>query len=334
MKYIYSVLFFLLLGFVAHSQTLRVSNSTNQNTSHADSLWFTQQEYIEHVYGNLNMSEVTTNFLIQRSLNYFEPLAHDGKFGNDSTVRSFNEGMQLYNTLYYSALDTAAGNGLLHPSVFYTQTKLEADQGYIPLVLINRSYHSITQNALLSGLLSTNGDSTVLYDVPNRSSSPYEKHRLFTAFHTFEGFAYHSNGDVKFKIVPTSFNFTDTVAGVLDIDFGDGNGYVTVTRNSNKNITYTTSGIKTIKVKEDGLESSFNFNFFRDDVYFETENIVLPELESYRNITSGLSASMPMLSVTLGCDNILDKPILLVEGFEIESITSSDQILRSMNTYN
>ncbi|TZF85783.1 hypothetical protein FW774_01550 (plasmid) [Pedobacter sp. BS3] len=175
------LLFYSVLIIQAKAQTLRVSTSTQDSITRVDSLWFTPQEYVDYVFGNLDMQDVTTHFLLERSLSAFDPEAYDGKNSNDSTIRTTAQGMQVYSAFYYSALDTSASYAPAHPSQVSEWAGDFNRQGYVPILLLNHAYHSIKQDALMQGLFTTNIDSTTLYDNPTRTSSPYRQNRLFVA---------------------------------------------------------------------------------------------------------------------------------------------------------
>lgn len=108
----------------------------------------------------------------------------------------------------------------------------------------------------------------------------------------------------------------------MQIDFGDDNGYVNVTANTTKTVYYSTSGIILIKVKQGGMESVSEFNFVKRDIFYESS--ILPISGGGEEMRGFMSVSQPMLRPFLGCDNVLDRPIIVVEGFEIERNEESD----------
>lgn len=196
MKQIFTFLI-MLIGFVSQAQTLRVSTNTEGGITTTDSLWFTHNEYVNYVFGNLDMQEVSTNFLLERSLSPFEPEAYDGKNSND-IIRSVSEGLGIYTKFFYSALDTSASYAPAHPSLVREWGNEFNNNGYVPIILLNHAYHSIKPNALVNGLFTTNIDSTILYDNPSRTVSPYQQNRAFVAGPYIQGRSYASNGDENF----------------------------------------------------------------------------------------------------------------------------------------
>ncbi|MFD2160877.1 T9SS type A sorting domain-containing protein [Paradesertivirga mongoliensis] len=316
-------LFTLLVCINIQAQTLRITNTAQNGIQRTDSLWFTHDEYVNYVFGNLAFSQVSTNYLLERSLSSFEPEYFDGKNNDDKIIKSVGHFYSLYNTIYYSALDTAASYAIVHPTELSVSAKTWEDQGYIPLILLNRSYNTIKQNALFDGLFTTNSDSTILYDNPNRTTSPYSQKRVFITTAYSKNRPYRSLGEVKFFIAPDNLHFTDTLSGQIEVDFGDGNGYQYVTINTSKTVNYNSSGIKIIKVKQGSMVSTSEFDFVKRDIFFETS--------FFQAFGTNTFSSQAVITQFLGCDRTLDKPILIIEGFEIQDDMDSETILDGLN---
>ncbi|MBO9674143.1 MAG: T9SS type A sorting domain-containing protein [Sphingobacteriaceae bacterium] len=330
--------FYLTLGLIAicsvlRAQTLRITTQTINGVTKTDSLWYTDQEYVNHVFGNLNFQQVTTNFLLDRSSNQFDPLAFDGKDSDNFTVKSSAHSSAIYNAFYYSALDTGAAYAPTHPKQVAGAIQAIWDQGQVPIGLINHSYNSIRPDAASLGLFTTNADTTVLYDNVNRTLSPYRRHRLFSALPYFKDGKYSSSGDVVFNIFPADINVTDTIAGQIQIDFGDGLGFVNVNGGMIKTIFYSTSGIKTIKVRQGGLEAVCEFEFTKEELFYNLKPLPYPPEES-NNIAKSLNKNASpgtIAEVDMSCDNTFDKPILIIEGFNIDREFTSKSLIQTIN---
>ncbi|TCC88649.1 T9SS type A sorting domain-containing protein [Pedobacter frigiditerrae] len=326
------ILGLIVLSLCVHAQTLRVNSSTSNGVTKTDSLWYTHQEYLGHVFGNLNFAEVTSNFLIDRAPGKLSTTAHDGKNSNDSTIRSTLHAMGIYTNFYYAALDTNGSYAPQHPQSLATAINDNWAINQIPILLINHSYHSIRSDAASLGLFTTNVDTTILYDNTTRTISPYQKHRLFAGMPFFKGRDFASNGDVVFNILPTTMLVTDTIAGQIQIDFGDGNGYVNVTANTLKSIYYSSSGPKIINIKQGGLESTSGFNFIKNELFFNMQPFPTPSEEANRTLNRlGGSGTIVEREIGSSCDNTFDKPIIVVEGFNIEEALDARQLLNSLN---
>lgn len=333
MKYFF-VLGLIVLGLTLHAQTLRVTTSTINGVTKTDSLWYTHQEYVNHVFGNLDFTEVTSKFLIDRAPGIFSATAYDGLNSNDSTIRSTGAAMNVYANFFYAALDTNASYAPRHPKLLRASVAGNWADNQIPLMLINHGYHSIRSDAGTLGLITTSADQTVLYDNPGRTISPYQKHRLFVASPFVNNGKYSSNGDVVFRVFPNGMLVTDTIGGQIQVDFGDGLGYVNVSANTLKTVQYSSSGTKTIKVRQGALESISQFNFVREEVFYNMQPFPSsPETARAANRLGG-AGTIVEREVGSGCDNTFDKPIILIEGFNIQGEATSSQLLEGLNSDN
>jgi hypothetical protein len=332
MKY-FLTLSLIAIGFFLHAQTLRITTQTANGVTKTDSLWYTDQEYVNHVFGNLNFQDVTTKFLIDKSPNKFEAAAYDGKNNDDFTIRSTAHSSAVYSTFYYAALDTGAAYAPRHPRQLATLIQTMWNQRQVPIGLINHSYNSIRPDAATLGLFTTNADSTVLYDNVNRAISPYQKHRLFAALPYFKDGKYSSNGDIAFNILPSFMNVTDTISGQLQIDFGDGLGYVNVSANIIKTVYYSTSGTKTLKVRQGGLEAISEFEFTKEELFYNLKPLPYPSEGPNANAKTANRLGSPgtITEVDMSCDNTFDKPVLIIEGFAIDRDFTSKSLIDIIN---
>ncbi|WP_419801268.1 esterase/lipase family protein [Mucilaginibacter sp.] len=333
---------FMLIGIVyllvdlSYAQNLRVSNYTQNGIQYTDSLYFTQDEYSNFVFGNLNFQSISSGYLLDKSLNAFVSEIYDGKNSNDSTVHNISGWFSLYTRLQGSNVNGNAN--LPDPDSISTRTGFYIRQGQIPLVLINKSYQRIKNDALLTGLFTTNADSTQLYDNPSRTTSPYTTSRLFVNSTYWLNKTYTSTGEVRF-VLPNELFIRDTTGGPLEADFGDGKGYRTIQVSSPVSVQYSSSGIKTIKIKIEDMVSISEFNFTKSEIYNSgtQENISLGNNNSTNGLvhTNGVPpAPEAYYTQYLGCDQVLNKPILIVEGLVVDEDPSASEIFDRLNRNN
>jgi Secretion system C-terminal sorting domain/PKD-like domain len=261
-------------------------------------------------------------------------VAFDGKNNDNYTIKSTAQSYAIYSAFYYAALDTGAVYAPTHPSQVANSIQTLWNQGQIPLGMINHSYNSIRPDAATLGLFTTNADTTILYDNPNRTLSPYSIHRLFAALPYFRDGKYSSSGDVVFNILPSFINVTDTIAEQVQIDFGDGLGYVNVNGGMIKTVYYSTSGTKTIKLKQGGLEAVCQFEFTKEDVFYNLKPLTNPPEEPNNNARgfNKFGSAGTIAEVDMSCDNTFDKPILIIEGFNIDREFTSRSLIQIINT--
>ena len=195
MRIILLLLLFPILGF---GQNLRVRNYNESGIQHADSLWFTDEEYFSYSMGQLNFSEVLSHggYLIEKSQAPFIANKFDGLNGDDIAVNS-TTGLGIYSSFYNSYLSSP--NPLLNASALVSAAQPLLKDHIIPIFFLNHQYCCIDSNALNNGLFTTNTDHTILYDNPARTASPYLLQRLFIGGPYVNNNSYHSTGEVTFK---------------------------------------------------------------------------------------------------------------------------------------
>ncbi|MCX2495523.1 alpha/beta hydrolase [Pedobacter sp. PF22-3] len=320
MRIILLLLLFPILGF---GQNLRVRNYNESGIQHADSLWFTDEEYFSYSMGQLNFSEVLSHggYLIEKSQAPFIANKFDGLNGDDIAVNS-TTGLGIYSSFYNSYLSSP--NPLLNASALVSAAQPLLKDHIIPIFFLNHQYCCIDSNALNNGLFTTNTDHTILYDNPARTASPYLLQRLFIGGPYVNNNSYHSTGEVTFKF-SQDFVVSDQTISYLEIDFGDGSGFRGVGLGQQQTVNYTASGLKTIKIRMGGRVCISEFHFIKDEI-FEGSLATQAQSQNLRAAVAGASTFMQ-----LGCDGVLDKPVLIIEGLEIESVSDPGSIFGSVN---
>ena len=152
-----------MLSF-AFAQTVPFPNLTdNDNT-------ISFEEKMDDVFGNINLTDVTTNLLLDRAWPFAKPALFDGSTGAD-TVKSHEHWLKLYGTIATAATSQPAPI----PSINDWKAQRDAEEagGRNPLVIIHADYHRVKRDSALiySLFYEQNGE---LYDAPNQSTSPYE----------------------------------------------------------------------------------------------------------------------------------------------------------------
>lgn len=124
--------------------------------------------------------------------------------------------------------------------------------------------------------------------------------------------------------------FSNTVSEInrLEIDFGDGIGFRTIEYNSaNITINYDCVGEKSIVAK---LFISNDTLIANSKITVKTENISEPSIQGSITPQSFLKSTGTVAGgnyrCELGSDNVLDKPILIVEGFDLLNNYSANEI--------
>ena len=151
-----------------------------------------------------------------------------------------------------------------------------------------------------------------------KSNAPMELVRLFSVSN-LQGVVY--SGNITFNL-DTQLYFSDRPDQVLglEIDFDDGNGYSYYNwGNLSIPVSYSTKGEKSIRYKL-FLSSDTLLSYSSLDVQLIEAAVpaysreIAPETTSNGRTTATVAGGV--YEVHLGCDHILDKPIILVEGFD------------------
>lgn len=263
----------------------------------------------------LDKSYVTTGLLADKAYSLVSLASFDGQ---TDTLVSFKQWKQIHRQLYLAAVSE---NDTIHSPEYLKQiAHVMKDHGVVPIALMNLKYNRFKPYAIDSNLIVfSNGK---LYDVQERTESPYLEERLFAAT-VYQERIY--NGRVTFQFPNELFltNSSENVSEVI-IDFGDGRGYQSYMLNNllNNNVTinYWQTGTKTITIRMT----------FSDQTVLQTKTRITlvprPEIEpdEILNITGLLyngKRGTGKAYILYGCGNNgqLRKPIIVSDGFDPEN---------------
>jgi len=280
---------------------------------------FCQGQHLGDVLNNLvaplDKTEITSNFLWDKGVNGFaEPAIFDGVLRDSVYLQPATFGF-----LYVQARNAFVGTGtnpLPHPDVYMNYVNRYADTDTIPLAAFALRYHRIHQNALDSNLLTLQNEQ--LFDVQGRPQSPYWQDTLL-AFAPLKTDAWHTT--VHFTL-PTELVWQNLgwVSPLLQADFGDGQGWETITLGQTYTITYSSGGVKTIltRIQQGGtvLEGQ-SIVFVAEQAAQERGGGPNYPVENPEDIFS-IPGGGGDLRIFYGspCNKLL-KPFILVEGFEL-----------------
>ncbi len=273
---------------------------------------------MEHVFGAIDKSKVNTGLLKEFGVKFNNIEAFNGVLTDSSWV-SLSEWEAFYNSVYSMRIGSATTMTVPSSVFSHFSTQQDANPGVILLAAGHFNYQQYKANAY------TNGDVTVtnekIYDVAGRN--PYEIKTSFAVAplqNEIQGntFAFRLQSNMVYK------NITNSLSSI-QIDFGNGQGYQTVSLNSNKNVTYTSGGEKELK---------FKFSYSGGITRYSHSKIWLdyiPPSSSPNGRFNGSGASTQVITgnawqgasaigditiETSGTDGVLDKPFIVVEGFD------------------
>ena len=196
---------------------------------------------INNILAPLNKTLIPTGILAENSYPLLDLSTYNGQLTADNTM-DFSQWRLLYNQALSGAYVAPTGlPGIDQLNIDYTTARNNSLNNVVSVSLIN--YASIKATAITDGLMTvTNGQ---LFD--NNAGSPYQTNRLFIAAASNNT---AKNGVLNLLFNPSLFN-TNTGLTVtnVQVDFGNGNGFVTASYNTALNGVYTTIGNKQLIYK-------------------------------------------------------------------------------------
>ncbi|MDP2687661.1 MAG: T9SS type A sorting domain-containing protein [Aequorivita sp.] len=201
------------------------------------------QTKIQH----LNQNDVPTRILYDRTL----PLSNLVGYGTPSGFAPLVPSTPSSSSgHYFLAMEDLYRmdylNRFTNPETLITNNQTASN--IINIGIINADINKFKEDAVAIGALLVQGNDSLFYDNPNSSLSPYNTYKNVYVASTLKSKTGAKN--IYFKLPSTFWKETAQYSITnLQIDFDNGNGYVTVAKNQTYYIQYTTYGIKDIVIK-------------------------------------------------------------------------------------
>ncbi|MFN0174270.1 MAG: hypothetical protein ACKVU0_06455 [Saprospiraceae bacterium] len=135
----------------------------------------TLPEKLNYLYAPLDKSQVPTGYLYDLSWSFANPSDYRGVLTDSNFVSPDVFGM-LYGAMRGSMVDT---EGLPSPDVYLSRTKPPFSADTVPITVLSLRFDRIRPDAIDNDLLYL--DNGQLFDVPDRSQSPYFQDTVFAA---------------------------------------------------------------------------------------------------------------------------------------------------------
>lgn len=240
-------------------------------------------------------------------------------------IQAYNE--QTINMFgFYQAYKAIAQGDLEKRLLPLESIKTLSAQSYvtqiIPLAILHSDYEKITDEALQNNSVSKDTQGYLVND----GSSIYEKQQLTVSAALR---ANHKGLQTIYNLSSsTIFNTSDHTISTVEIDFNDGSDFRTINLNENIRVNYSEVGQKLIQFKitlDTGevilRNSTIEISYSNADLYSRSSNIITtfnssitPDLSVYGEPTS--YSGTGEYELFLSADNVLDKPIFLIDGFD------------------
>lgn len=226
----------------------------------------------------------------------------------------------------YKALSQNDIQGRLAPlSLLEEKAKNDKLNGIVSLALLNSDFEVLDPNIISQGKAFIDNDGFLVQS--DFSSNIFEKNNLallapLQVSHKGLKVVYNLSNDLV-------YNTTDKVITNITIDFGDGNGIQPISVDQNITIQYSDKGSKTLTTEIKFIDgsstiskSTINVKYSKDDLgtlfnraptTFTSANTTPPNLTPY-GVANDIGTGE--YEIFLSPDGVLDKPIILVDGFD------------------
>lgn len=258
-----------------------------------------------------NASQMETTVLVHKS-----PVVDIHNY-NVKTVNTFDF-YQAYKAIAQGDLDKR----LLPLENLKILSKQSHITNVIPLAILQSEYEMITDEAIQNNSVSKDAQGYLVND----GSAIFERKQVTVASALRNK---HKGLQTTYNLSSSNvFNTSNASIVTIEIDFNDGNDFRVISLNENITINYSEEGEKLIQFKitlstgEVVLRnSSINILYSNSDIYSRSSNVITtfnssitPDLSVYGELTSYPGTGE--YELFLSADNVLDKPIFLVDGFD------------------
>ncbi len=300
-------------------------------------------------FASLDKTKVPHGILLNFGMEFTNVPAFNGVL-TDSTFSNKVSLTQIYNTLLSSRIRSVP-TGFVTPTEFENRWSNNRTAGIVSLAGLYFKYAQFKPNASIANKLTVVND--VYYDkyVSGIWQNPYQEYQTFAitpAIKLYEGLK------MKVKIPSNTFysNYQSQVQNI-QIDFGNGLGYVPMLFDQIKNVNYTTVGVKIWKYKLTLTNGTIMYNQSRIKLKNGISTIPFPENGGPMLLNSNtvISATAPIqppivnkkydknitatkifngdfgrvkLTIDTNGDGIINKPLIVAEGFDIGVILSPE----------
>jgi len=277
------------------------------------------------IYQNVDRAAVSTGLLKDYGLMMTDVEVFNGTLQSNNYVNR-----SVWSTLYTSVYNMRFNANATLAAVNTVNTAIDnyiaTDGATINLMALNYQYQQFNRRAVLRNLVYVFDDQ--IYDTPGRTSSPYDARDAFA----FAPSNSNLSGGTQTFLLRSDLFYTNVTKSISSrqVDFNDGLGFRAITLGVPISANYTTAGAKDLVFKvayTDGqiLQSQARINVTgiilgcNNCRYDQPSTKYFPDpLINFPVPASQMGFSFATIA-TAGNDGILDKPLILVEGFDPEN---------------
>lgn len=275
---------------------------------------YSQSDYMAQINSIFNIPEwkVTTGVLIDRSPAIVNMKGYNG---DSVAVCDTRQWLSVFYRLYASHLNLANFHYNINLISYYP---LEYGSNMqIPMGIMYYRYDKIKPNAVQDGLLAVDTINNQIIDISGNNNTPLE---------IDECFAFSPMADTVLLGRTNRFYFEESlfVSNIskacrdIQINFGDGNGFISMGEHDIVDVIYNTEGEHKIEIKatlDNGFSRSAFAKIFVKEIKSVSSSEVKPDSEPKKYYDNGILA---YYGIWYGFDNgkKLKNPILIAAGFD------------------
>ncbi len=295
MKRIYSLFLFLLISVqVSVAQIVTISDIKNK---------------LDKMFAGLDKTRVPTGYLLDAAFNIVDFSKYSGREITDSNYVNPSVLSDIISDLNSAAVNTSQ----LNNADIISDIICNIESSAVPIDIVAMRYAYIVENALSDSLINYSNGRVCDSFVEGLWQNPYGESTI-VGFASCETVSSYS-GEASFFISDFCSNFQNTT--LLEIDFGDGLGYRTVSFNQNVSVLYPSFGIKELKLR---LSNSGNTYLAHCIIYFRqlvNQSVPVPASSPLdTEIFATYEGVQYKAKITTNIIGDFDEPIIVAEGFD------------------
>jgi hypothetical protein len=212
----------------------------------------------------LDKTKIPHNILLDYGMEFTNILVYNGML-SDSTYSDVETIKQIYNTLLSSRIQINSNNltlssstGFVTPQEYDERWQNNRSTGVITLSGLYFKYSKFLDKALFLNKLTFTGDQFYDKYIEGVWQNPYEEGQTFAIAPAIRKY----NGLNFFIKIPSNIFYSNypNLIQSIQIDFGNGQGYVSVPLDQNISVSYIDEGIKTWKYKINMINGTILYN--------------------------------------------------------------------------
>jgi pimeloyl-ACP methyl ester carboxylesterase len=247
--------------------------------------------------------------------------------GTDSSaIASLRVWQQQYHEVHQASREPLSWPDIV---TLNKQAKQRYKTGVIPIAILNAAYIRTSSDHLGDETFSENQRGS-----PKKKNLALEQRRLFAVSALVD---YTHRGSGFSLLFDSSFHFTNDEDGLpeLRVNFADGRGFLPVNFDKRNEISYETTGDKTILVRAtypsgQAYTGRFTFRVENLETPVPHETWFREALIPYEN---GLGSGEAFIYLS-DEHTSLTRPVLMIEGFDIDNSLNWDELYHLMNKEN